>query len=149
MIIFNFSHVPCIHLDMWFRSGQSRRTRRDEAHDTRGSNSILQGAGNSDGRQTLHRRHRRLERRLYICRARHPADTVPRPRYGSTSKLANTPHYYCALAGEGYFKNHFGTTFMWCTRYCSCDYMILYSIQDVLCIYCIVQTFATVFLHGF
>lgn len=44
-------------LDMRFRSGQSRRTGRDQTHDARSSDPILQGAGNTDGRQTLHRRH--------------------------------------------------------------------------------------------
>jgi len=65
-------------------SGPSRRTGRDEAHDSRSGYPVLQGAGNIDGRQALHRGHRRVERRLYIRRASHPADTVPRPRHGST-----------------------------------------------------------------
>lgn len=76
---------------MRLRSGQSGRTGRDQAHDTRSGDSILQGAGNSDGSQTLHCRHRRLERRLYIRRARHPADIVPRPRHGSAGKSCGRP----------------------------------------------------------
>lgn len=72
-------------------SGQSGRTGRDETHDSRSRDPVLQGAGNIDGRQALHRGHRRVERRLYIRRASHPADTVPRPRHGSTSKLRPNP----------------------------------------------------------
>lgn len=87
---------------MRFWSGQSGRTGRNQTHDPRSGNPILPSAGNTDGRQTLHRRHRRVERRLYIRGARHPADTVPRPGYGSTSKsclqyspaLPNTTSYH-------------------------------------------------------
>lgn len=74
---------------MRFRFGPSRRTRRDQAYDTRSGHSILQSAGNPDGRQTLHCRHRRVERRLYIRRTRHPADIIPRPRHSSTGKCCH------------------------------------------------------------
>jgi hypothetical protein len=81
-----YNHPRMCTADMRLWSGPSRRTGRDEAHDSRSGYPVLQGAGNIDGRQALHRGHRRVERRLYIRRASHPADTVPRPRHGSTSK---------------------------------------------------------------
>lgn len=75
---------------MRFRTSPGGGTGRDQAYDTRSGNPVLQGARNSDGSQTLHLCHRRVERRLHIRRARNPADTVPRSGHGPTGEWSLT-----------------------------------------------------------